>query len=202
MTVASALTQKWFDQNHTRRSTKPISALIAASKRARASLRKSGRGSGTASGCAAVGGGASGFASIAVSPPAFSTATCGAASRRRRSRLSLAARSALYSKTARLAAALVGRSGFRICPAFGRSISARSAPRGSAAIAAIEPLRGPKPNRCSARAASFGSRAISVVLPGADLHGIIGRRPHLYHRGSRLLLAAQSVAKLHQAEGR
>src|SRR4029077_3649513 len=177
---ASALTQKWFDQNHTKRSTKPISALIAASKRARASLRKSCRGNGTASGWARTGG-ASGLASIAVSPPVFSIATCGAAARRSFSRLSLAARSALNSKTARLAAALLGRSAFAISPALGRSSSARSAPRGSDAIAAIEPVRGPKPNRCSARAASFGSRAISVVLPGADLLGVIGSQPHLYH---------------------
>src|SRR5216683_4405035 len=165
MTVASALTQKWFDQNHTRRSTKPISALIAASKRARASLRKSCRGRGTASGWVGAGGGASAFASIMASPPGFSIATCGAASRRRRSRFSFAARSALYSKTARLAAPLLGRSAVAACPTFGRSSSASRAPRGSAAIAAIEPERGPKPNRWSASAASFGSRAISVVPP-------------------------------------
>src|SRR5580658_1962799 len=36
----SAETQKWFDQNHTSRSTKPISAVLAATKCARASLRK------------------------------------------------------------------------------------------------------------------------------------------------------------------
>src|SRR5215471_8782128 len=43
MTVFSWLTQKWFDQNHTSRSTKPISALSAASIRILASLRKSWR---------------------------------------------------------------------------------------------------------------------------------------------------------------
>jgi len=39
-TVASALTQKWFDQNHTSRSAKPISALTAASIRALASANR------------------------------------------------------------------------------------------------------------------------------------------------------------------
>src|SRR5205085_2502839 len=41
-----------------------------------------------------------------------------------------------------------------ICPAPGFSISASSAPRGSEAIAAIDPARGPRPNRCRASAAA------------------------------------------------
>src|SRR6516162_2600653 len=108
---------------------------------------------------------ASGFISIAASPPASCIATFAAASRRSRSRFSLAARSALYSKTARLAAPLLGRSALTICPTPGRSSSARRAPRGSSVIASIEPARGPKPNRCSASAASLGLQAISVVPP-------------------------------------
>ena len=88
----------------------------------------------------------------AASMPA-SAARCFSASRRLRSSRSLARRSALYSNTAREACALVIRSGLSICPAPGWSSSAKSAPRGSDAIAAIEPARGPKPKRCSARAA-------------------------------------------------
>ena len=153
MTVLSWFTQKWFDQNHTNRSTKPISALSAASMRALASLRKSCRGNGTASGLA-------GAASIA------------ACTESRGGRFFSALRSALYSKTARLAAPLVGRSGFVICPAPGRSSSAISAPRGSAAISPIDPSRGPNPNRCRASAASCGLRAIgkSSQQPFAALY--------------------------------
>src|SRR5438105_531536 len=154
MTVFSWLTQKWFDQNHTNRSTKPISALRAASILALASLRKSCRGNGTPSDLA-------GAASIAASG---------------RGRFWLALRSALYSKTARLAAPLVGRSGLVICPAPGASSSAVSAPRGSAAISPIDPARGPNPNRCSASGASCGLRAIgkSSQQPFAALYAATG----------------------------
>ena len=65
------------------------------------------------------------------------------------------------SKALRAAAPLVSSSGSVRRPAPGRSSSASSAPRGSEAMAAIEPGRGPSPNRCSASAASaFGSRAM------------------------------------------
>src|SRR5215472_18391862 len=70
--------------------------------------------------------------------------------------------------------------GVRTCPAFDRSRSARSAARGSEAIAAIEPSRGPNPNRCNANAASFGSQAIGLVPPRSALH-IICRYPRLHH---------------------
>src|SRR6516165_763904 len=191
MTVALALTQKWFDQNHTRRSTRPVSALIAASKWTLASLRNSCRGSGTVSGFSGGGDDASGFASIAAS----ASALCAAASRRSRSRFPFAARSALYSKTARLAAPLLGRSGAAISPAFGRSSSARSAPRGSNAMASIEPARGPKPNRCNASTAFFGSQAISVVVPEADEQAVICSRSLIHHRYLPPLCPGQSFGQ-------
>src|SRR5579884_2504423 len=162
MTVASALTQKWLDQNHTSRSTKPISASIAARNRASASSKKMRRGSGTSFGASAVSGGASGAVAIWFSMPVFAASFC-AASRRLRSSLSCAARAALYSKTSRFSAAAAG-SAAAIRPAPGRSSSARSAPCGSLASAAIEPRRGPMPKRCSASAEALASRIIAGVL--------------------------------------
>src|SRR5262249_53268702 len=56
---------------------------------------------------------------------------------------------------------LVSKSALPTRPAPARSNSASSAPRGSEATAAIDPARGPRPNRCKASAASaFGSAAM------------------------------------------
>jgi len=52
-----------------------------------------------------------------------------------------------------------------IWPAPGFSISASSAPRGSDAMTAIEPGRGPSPNRCSASAATPFASSDMVVFP-------------------------------------
>ena len=128
----SAETQKWFDQNQTSRSTKPISAAIAASSRALASLRKS---------CCG----------------AMPTVGRGRGRRVFVLRHSWAARASRAGGAAHLAAAPDGtrpparrraaahqtrRAAMRPAPA--RSSSAISAPRGSDAIAAIEPARGPR----------------------------------------------------------
>ena len=53
----------------------------------------------------------------------------------------------------RKAWALEGNDGADTSPACGRSSSANSAPCGSASMAAIDPGRGPIPNRCNARTA-------------------------------------------------
>ena len=53
----------------------------------------------------------------------------------------------------RKAWALEGNDGADTSPACGRSSSANSAPCGSASMAAIDPGRGPIPNRCNARSA-------------------------------------------------
>src|SRR5262245_37017864 len=144
-----------------------MSAATAASMRACASWKNIRRGSGgSASGL--------GWASVSASLAAASSmpasaARCFCASRRLRSSRSLARRSELYSKTAREACAPVIRSGLSICPAPGLSSSATSPPRGSAALAAIEPARGPKPKRCNASAAcALGSRAITLIHHGVD----------------------------------
>src|SRR6202030_3732310 len=63
-----------------------------------------------------------------------------------------------------LAAPLLISPASGILPAFGLSSSARSAPLGSDAIAAMVPARDPKPNRCSARAAPRGSRVMTLFL--------------------------------------
>ena len=61
--------------------------------------------------------------------------------------------------------AAVISSAFTICPMPGLSSSASSAPRGSDAIAAIEPARGPIPKRCKARAATpFASSDMVEIL--------------------------------------
>src|SRR5262245_32153543 len=84
---------------------------------------------------------------------------------------SFACRSARNSKKARAACPLLGRFAAATRPAPGRSRSASYAPRGSPAIAAIEPATGPNPNRCNASAASnlglvvmLSSRASSSIL--------------------------------------
>ena len=64
-------------------------------------------------------------------------------------------------RRARRRTPLLSRSALAMRPAPLRSSSAISAPRGSDAIAAIEPARGPSPKRCSASAAcAFGSSAM------------------------------------------
>src|ERR1043166_3687452 len=85
-------------------------------------------------------------------------------------RIACARRSARASKAARAAAVALMSSGLSMRPARGRSISANSAPRGSEAIWAIEFRFGPRPNRCSASAASrressfvFSSCAMETV---------------------------------------
>src|SRR5689334_19290698 len=68
------------------------------------------------------------------------------------------------ANVARVATPLLISSGLETRPALGRSRSAISAPRGSDAMAAIEPVRGPRPKRLSASAASaLESRAMRVV---------------------------------------
>src|SRR5579884_3753239 len=69
MMVESSLTQKWLDQNHTSRSTRPIPASTAASVRAFASFRKICRGTGTSAG-ASLAPGASALACMTVASPA------------------------------------------------------------------------------------------------------------------------------------
>ena len=132
-TSLSAETQKWFDQNQTNRSTSPISALAAASKRALASLKMI---------CCGSGGSTPGNWAICegASPLAVACFCCRDAS------FCSARRSARKSETSRAALALDIRFGASIWPAPGRSRSASSAPRGSAAIAAIVSPTGPKPN--------------------------------------------------------
>ena len=154
--VKSAETQKWFDQNQISRSTNPISGAIAASSRAFASRRKICCGIASAAGI-----GASGFASmLSIEAPvvARSSAACFCAIRR-------ACRSWRKLKAAVEDLAAVISSALTICPMPGLSSSASSAPRGSDAIAAIEPARGPKPKRCRASAAvAFASSDMVVVL--------------------------------------
>src|SRR5262252_3379350 len=101
--------------------------------------------------------------------PAVSASFC-AASRCRRASLSFALRSALNSKTARLAAPLLSKSVAATSPTPVRWSSAINAPRESDAIASIVPARGPRPNRCSANAAALASRVIGVILAGSLGH--------------------------------
>jgi len=98
----------------------------------------------------------------------------------------------------------VGQIRRRNVPALGRSRSASNAPRGSSAIAAIEPATGPKPNRCNASAASslglvvmLSSRASELILRRAHRRSIsLERRAALeFHqrwhgRGHRRVIAA------------
>src|SRR5712691_3075726 len=65
---------------------------------------------------------------------------------------------------ARLIAPLLSKPAEGISPALGRSRSATSAAVGSVAMTAIDPGRGPKPNRCNASAAPRGSRAMTFFL--------------------------------------
>src|SRR4029077_19683470 len=67
---------------------------------------------------------------------------------------------ALAAATVRTALPLEGRADAAAGSAGGLSSSASRAPRGSEAIAAIDPGRGPMPNRCSASRAS----AVAEVL--------------------------------------
>src|SRR6516225_7748232 len=101
----------------------------------------------------------------------------------RAANFSFACRSARNSKKARAACPLLGRFAAATRPAPGRSRSASNAPRGSSAIAAIEPATGPKPNRCNASAASslglvvmLSSRASSSILRRAHLRSISRKR--------------------------
>src|SRR5215813_4625299 len=142
--------QKWFDQNHTRRSAKPISQASAASMRALASSRYScrpGLGMTSAAILAAFAGSGSGDAS------AMAGSTARLASSARAMVMARARRSALASATSRNACALVGNDAAAILPASRLSSSASRAPRGSEAMAAMEPSRGPKPKRLSANTA-------------------------------------------------
>jgi hypothetical protein len=82
-----------------------------------------------------------------------------------------ALRSALSSNVPRLAAPPGRTPSAGICSAFGRSSSASGAPRGSDAMAAIEPVRRPSPSRCKARAAPIGSIAMGLVLRSAVRNG-------------------------------
>lgn len=97
-----------------------------------------------------------------VSMP-FSAVFC-AVSRRRRSSFSFALRSALYSSTARLVAALLGRSAATICPAPGRSSSAIKAPWGSGDRFDCAGTR-PQAEAVKRHRSAFTSRAIGVVHP-------------------------------------
>src|SRR5262249_2650553 len=105
-------------------------------------------------------GAAAGFAGSAILPASSlmpwrsSAASRSASFWARCARTFFACRAACASKPAREACALVSKSGLLMAPMPGRSSSASSAPRGSEAIAAIEPGRGPRPNRCRANAAS------------------------------------------------
>src|SRR5580698_824813 len=65
-TTLSAETQKWLDQNHTSRSTKPVLGATAESMRALASFRKSCCGSGGGAGCGGFGGGGEVWISFAT----------------------------------------------------------------------------------------------------------------------------------------
>src|SRR5262249_48251688 len=72
---------------------------------------------------------------------------------------------------------LLGRFAAATRPAPGRSRSASNAPRGSSAIAAIEPATGPNPNRCNASAAS--NLGLVVMVSSRASSSILGRAPAL-----------------------
>jgi hypothetical protein len=80
------------------------------------------------------------------------------------------------ANTARAASPLVSKpppAAMRPAPV--RSRSAINAPRGSEAMAAIDPARGPRPNRCNAIVAStLGSRAMREHFPPVERHGCDG----------------------------
>src|SRR5580704_15200437 len=119
-TTLSAETQKWFDQNHTKRSTKPTSAVAAASKRALASLSRSCCGNGGGGGWLAGFGGGAGGAMLAASdifadafdmlagPPAIAALLASASCLARCASFCWACCSARKSATWRAASALDG----------------------------------------------------------------------------------------------
>ena len=111
---------------------------------------------------------------VAVLPSAGlpADAVLAAASLARCASLCCASRLARYSKKAREAIALLGRFCAVTSPAPGCSNSASNAPRGSSAIAAIEPAAGPRPNRCRASAASSCG---FVVMVASELSGLLRR---------------------------
>jgi hypothetical protein len=71
----------------------------------------------------------------------------------------------LASETVWKALALEGNADAAARSAGGRSSSAIKAPRGSAAMAAIDPGRGPIPKRWSANAASAVAELVMAMLP-------------------------------------
>src|SRR3954449_3819623 len=87
-------------------------------------------------------------------------------------RIALACRFAFASVTVRKALALEGRLPATISAAAARSSSAIRAPRGSDWIAAIDPGRGPIPNRCRASAACAFAEVLMAPLRRMVVRGV------------------------------